>query len=123
MEHRIEYVDGDAVADYWECSACHHIWQNGNPTFRKPAGGKLAVLKLGGSVITYKNRPMTPNLSAIERLAKEVADADVQRLVIVHGGGSCGHFLAKEYAIKGVYIGQTAGYGIGIASGFCLRPF
>jgi isopentenyl phosphate kinase len=70
---------------------------------RRRAESRLTVLKLGGSVITEKDKPMTPDLSAIERLAREVADADVQRLIIVHGGGSYGHSLAKEYRIKEGY--------------------
>jgi len=72
------------------------------PKLRK-AENKLMVLKLGGSVITQKEKPMTPNLGAIKRLAKEIADADVERLIIVHGGGSFGHPLAKQYSIKEGY--------------------
>lgn len=67
------------------------------------AESKLAVLKLGGSVITDKGKPMTPNLDAIQRLAKEIADANVERLIIVHGGGSFGHPLARQYKIKEGY--------------------
>lgn len=67
------------------------------------AEAKLMVLKLGGSVITDKGKPMTPNLDAIQRLAKEIADANVERLIIVHGGGSFGHPLAKQYKIKEGY--------------------
>jgi isopentenyl phosphate kinase len=64
----------------------------------------LMVLKLGGSVITQKDMPMTPNLDAIHRLAKEIARAKVDRLVVVHGGGSFGHPLAKQYNIKQGYL-------------------
>jgi isopentenyl phosphate kinase len=67
------------------------------------AEDKLIVLKLGGSVITQKEKPMTPNLDAIKRLAREIAEADVERLIIVHGGGSFGHPLAKQYSIKEGY--------------------
>lgn len=77
------------------------------PRLRRRAESRLTVLKLGGSVITEKDKPMTPDLSAIERLAREVADADVQRLIIVHGGGSYGHSLAKEYRIKEGYRNST----------------
>lgn len=54
-------------------------------------------------MITKKEESMTPNLNAIQRLAKEIADADVERLIIVHGGGSFGHPLAKQYNIKQGY--------------------
>jgi isopentenyl phosphate kinase len=64
---------------------------------------KLAILKLGGSVITVKGRPLTPNKKAIIRLAEEIARSDVDSLVIVHGGGSFGHPVAKQYQINRGY--------------------
>ena len=65
---------------------------------------KPTVLKLGGSVITDKEKPLTPNLQAIERLADEIAQAEVLSLIVVHGGGSFGHHIAKLYNL-------TEGYG------------
>ena len=67
---------------------------------RRKAEGQLTVLKLGGSVITEKDKPMTAKLEVMERLAKEIVDADAAPLVIVHGGGSFGHTIAKKYNIK-----------------------
>jgi len=66
---------------------------------------KPTVLKLGGSVITQKEKALTPNLRAIRRLAHEISEANVLRLVIVHGGGSFGHPIAKQYNIKEGYRG------------------
>lgn len=57
------------------------------------------ILKLGGSVITFKDKPLTPNMDAIKRLAHEIASSSVSPLIIVHGGGSFGHPLAAEYDI------------------------
>lgn len=73
---------------------------------------KLTLLKLGGSVITNKEQSMTANLKVIEQLAKEIAAADIQRLIIVHGGGSFGHPLAKKYKIKEGYdeLSQLEGF-------------
>ncbi len=67
---------------------------------------KPIVLKLGGSVITHKDVPFSANEPAIERLAGEIAEAMVPQLVIVHGGGSFGHPLAKKYAIKDGFNGK-----------------
>ncbi len=64
---------------------------------------KPTVLKLGGSVITNKEKPLTPNLPAIERLSREISEAKVSRLILIHGGGSFGHPLAKQYALKEGY--------------------
>ena len=76
---------------------------------------KPIVLKLGGSVITNKAKASTPSLPTIERLSEEISMANVSQLILVHGGGSFGHPLAKRYAIK-------EGYRQGDASqvlGFC----
>lgn len=75
---------------------------------------KSTVLKLGGSVITKKDRVLTPNLPTIEQLAKEISRANVSPLVVVHGGGSFGHPLAKRYAIKEGYK-----HNVSQALGFC----
>ena len=68
---------------------------------------ELAVLKLGGSVITHKEKPLTPNLEAIERLSSEISRAKAEQLILIHGGGSFGHPLAKRYAIKEGYKSKS----------------
>jgi len=60
---------------------------------------KLTILKLGGSVITRKDKPLTPNIQVIKRLAEEISRADFHPLIIIHGGGSYGHPVAKKYRI------------------------
>jgi len=70
------------------------------------------VLKIGGSVITFKDRALTPNLPAIERLAREISESQVSPLIIVHGGGSFGHPIAAEYKIADGFreSGQRVGF-------------
>ncbi|MEM3400387.1 MAG: isopentenyl phosphate kinase, partial [Candidatus Micrarchaeia archaeon] len=54
----------------------------------------MLLVKLGGSAITYKDKPMRARIDVIERLAKEIAEALEQtggRALIVHGAGSFGH--------------------------------
>jgi isopentenyl phosphate kinase len=64
---------------------------------------KPTILKLGGSAITVKDTPRTANQPVIDNLAQEIAEANVVPLIVVHGGGSFGHPLAKEYAINEGY--------------------
>ena len=66
------------------------------------------VLKVGGSVITKKRKPFTANLSAIQRIATEVSEAKTQKLIVIHGGGSFGHPLAKQYSIMEGYKGEKS---------------
>jgi isopentenyl phosphate kinase len=73
---------------------------------------RLTVLKLGGSVITIKDRAFTPNKKAINRLSREISEAGVEPLIIVHGGGSFGHVPAHKFQIeKGFHeSAQLEGY-------------
>jgi isopentenyl phosphate kinase len=72
----------------------------------------LTILKLGGSVITKKNEPFVYASKTIRRLAREIAKADIKSLIIVHGGGSFGHPIAKEYSIKQGYKDPSQLYGL-----------
>lgn len=65
------------------------------------------VLKLGGSVITNKEKSLTPNLHAIERLANEISRAKVSSLILVHGGGSFGHPVAERHGIAGGFVDSS----------------
>lgn len=56
--------------------------------------GDTVVIKFGGSVITDKNRPLSLNLEAIDSLSN-VLSTHSSRKIIVHGGGSFGHYYAK----------------------------
>jgi isopentenyl phosphate kinase len=62
---------------------------------------EVVFLKLGGSLITDKTQPYTPQLDVIKDLAIQIATAlQTQpnlRLVIGHGAGSFGHVPASEY--------------------------
>jgi len=61
------------------------------------------ILKLGGSAITDKAEEASPRNELINRLAGEIKRADLDNLIIVHGGGSFGHPTAARYGIKDGY--------------------
>ena len=69
------------------------------------------ILKLGGSVITVKVKASTPNTQAIRRLSKEISRCSCRSMIIVHGGGSFGHFLASKYKIKEGYTSPEQLFG------------
>jgi len=64
-----------------------------------PAGDETLVLKLGGSVITAKDKPETVDEAALSRAVAAVAESDAS-IVIVHGGGSFGHHHAAEHGVS-----------------------
>ena len=75
------------------------------------SGTKPVVLKIGGSVITDKNGELAARTESINRLAEEIAKANVRNLLIVHGGGSFGHPTAKKYNIKDGLRNETQKVG------------
>ena len=58
------------------------------------------ILKLGGSAITDKTAEASPRTQIINRLAEEIKRADLDNLIVVHGGGSFGHPTAAKWGIK-----------------------
>lgn len=68
------------------------------------AAGELIFLKLGGSLITDKNRPRTLRQEILDRLAQEIGMAlegsPELRLVLGHGSGSYGHIPGKKYGTR-----------------------
>ncbi len=61
-----------------------------------------AVLKLGGSVVTEKDRDETVDGESLDAAAAAIGDAvdDLDGLVVVHGGGSFGHPNAASYGVS-----------------------
>lgn len=57
---------------------------------------QLALIKLGGSVVTFKDRPLAANTGAIDGISRVLAQLDVPA-IIVHGGGSFGHYWSVKY--------------------------
>lgn len=64
----------------------------------------LTFLKLGGSLITDKDKPFTARIDVIRRAANEVNEAMAEhaslKIVLGHGSGSFGHFAAAETGFK-----------------------
>jgi isopentenyl phosphate kinase len=61
-------------------------------------------LKLGGSLITDKTRPMFARRRVLARLAREIAEALAARpglrLLLGHGSGSFGHTVGERYRTR-----------------------
>ena len=64
----------------------------------------LQFLKLGGSLITDKARPLSARPDTLRRLAAEIASARQQapemRIILGHGSGSFGHVPAAQYSTR-----------------------
>ena len=56
----------------------------------------MILIKLGGSIITNKEKPLSPRKKTIENLAKSIRKIN-EPMIIVHGGGSYGHYWSVKY--------------------------
>jgi isopentenyl phosphate kinase len=56
----------------------------------------VVLIKLGGSVVTCKQRPLTTNKIAIDRILKTISSVKIP-IILVHGGGSFGHYWSIKY--------------------------
>ena len=56
----------------------------------------MLLIKLGGSIITNKEKALSPRRKTIENIAKILKKIN-EPMVIVHGGGSFGHFWSVKY--------------------------
>ncbi|MEX1054147.1 MAG: isopentenyl phosphate kinase [Nitrosopumilaceae archaeon] len=56
----------------------------------------MILIKLGGSIVTNKQRPLTPNLTAVNKIASQLKTIK-EPVIIVHGGGSFGHYWSVKY--------------------------
>jgi isopentenyl phosphate kinase len=82
---------------------------------------KLALIKLGGSVVTFKEKPLTANFEAINNITSVIATIKIP-LIVVHGGGSFGHYWSVKYDMHTKPYDYDA-YGISIVheSMMCLN--
>ena len=59
------------------------------------------LIKLGGSLVTDKQKPKSFHRDAVQAIARQLADLRAndpeRRLVLGHGSGSFGHFEAQQY--------------------------
>ena len=62
------------------------------------AKNSIILLKLGGGLLTDKNEPFSKRIDVIKSVVKQIIDAN-EKIILIHGGGSFGHPLAKKYNI------------------------
>ncbi len=72
----------------------------------------MLLIKLGGSIITHKKKPLAVNRKIINKIVQSLRKIN-EDFVIVHGGGSYGHYWSvkfdmhtkpEKYSLKGVSI-------------------
>lgn len=85
---------------------------------------KAILIKLGGSVITDKERPFVARKQAIRRLGKEIKSAQAEsgfKIILSHGGGSFPHVFAAEYQTQRGYRGPKSRKGLSLVADAAIR--
>ncbi|MEM4285320.1 MAG: isopentenyl phosphate kinase [Candidatus Nitrosocaldus sp.] len=57
----------------------------------------IALIKLGGSIVTFKDKPLAFNAPAVEGISRMLKTIDDIQMIVVHGGGSFGHYYSVIY--------------------------
>lgn len=60
----------------------------------------MILIKLGGSVLTNKEKSYSFRTRIAKRLLKEIDKSSIDKFIIIHGGGSFGHPGAKKYNLN-----------------------
>lgn len=63
------------------------------------SSNEIILLKLGGSLLTDKNKPFSIREDVVRSVIQQIIDAN-KKIILIHGGGSFGHPLAKKYNIS-----------------------
>ena len=58
----------------------------------------MILIKIGGSIITNKEKPLSVRKKTIENISKNLKKIK-EPIIIVHGGGSYGHYWSVKYDI------------------------
>ena len=56
----------------------------------------MILIKLGGSIITNKEKPLSARKRTIDNLSKSLRKIN-ESIIVVHGGGSYGHYWSVKY--------------------------
>ena len=56
----------------------------------------MILIKLGGSIITNKAKPLSARKSSIDKIVRALKKID-ESIIVVHGGGSYGHYWSVKY--------------------------
>ena len=56
----------------------------------------MLLIKLGGSIITNKEKPLSPRRKTIDNFVRSLKKIN-EPMVVVHGGGSFGHYWSVKY--------------------------
>lgn len=82
-------------------------------------------IKFGGSVITDKRQPETPDRATIRRLAEELHAARAAlpgaQIILGHGSGSFGHTYAERYGVHRGLAPHADWTGFALTSAAALR--
>jgi len=85
---------------------------------------RLILIKLGGSLITDKTKPLTAKVEIIKRLGKEIKEARKKfsgKIIIGHGSGSFGHTVAAKYKTQDGIFNKKGVNGLALVADVAIQ--
>ena len=79
----------------------------------------MILIKLGGSIITNKEKPLSPRIKTVDSIAKQLKKIS-EPFVIVHGGGSFGHYWSVKYDMH-TKPAKTSPHGVAIVKNSMIQ--
>jgi isopentenyl phosphate kinase len=85
----------------------------------------LVIVKLGGSLITNKDIPQSPNIRNMKLVSKEISKVisidKTLRLILIHGGGSYGHYFANKFGIGTARRSNVPSEGLALTAAAMIK--
>jgi isopentenyl phosphate kinase len=85
---------------------------------------KVTVVKLGGSLVTHKDRGLSFDPAALRSIGRQLKNSGLpsrnHKLILIHGGGSFGHYYAKRFGLT-TEKRKVAARGIAKTTGAMLK--
>ncbi|MHA1193200.1 MAG: isopentenyl phosphate kinase [Promethearchaeota archaeon] len=78
------------------------------------AENSVILLKLGGGLLTDKNKPFSIREDIVKSAVNQIIEAN-EKIILIHGGGSFGHPLAKKYSISNGFDKSIPNQILGVA--------
>ncbi len=79
----------------------------------------MILIKLGGSIITNKEKPLSPRIKTIDNIVKQLKKIS-EPFVVVHGGGSFGHYWSVKYDMH-TKPAKTSPHGVAIVKNSMIQ--
>ncbi|MHA1753867.1 MAG: isopentenyl phosphate kinase [Candidatus Helarchaeota archaeon] len=78
------------------------------------SNNNIKIIKLGGSLLTDKDKPFSLRRKVVKKCIYQIIQSN-EKIILIHGGGSFGHPLAKKFKIVDGFNPEIKDQCLGLA--------